>query len=115
MATQYDTLDVLPNRGGARTTKSRVQSTEFTDGYRQRVVTGLHKTLDDLSFSFSGTYDECYTIEQFLKDRVDTAFYFKFMPQEPLRLYSTDADISLQHDGGLRWTVSSTFSKYLGF
>lgn len=111
----YDTLDVIPNRGGSRTTSARVHRTEFTDGYKQKVTIGLHTTLQDLTFSYSGTYQECVDIETFLMQRVNTAFYFRFMPTEPLRLYETANDISLTHDGGLRWTVSATFSQYIGF
>lgn len=112
---QYETLDVIPNRGGARTTTSRAKRTAFVDGYEQKVVVGLHASLQSNSFSYSGTYAECEAIESFLRNNLKTAFYFRFMPQEALRLFETSEDITLTHDGGLRWTVAATFKQYIGF
>lgn len=112
---QYDTLDVIPDRGGARTTTSRAKRTEFVDGYKQKVIVGLHATLSNNTFSYSGTYDDCVAVETFLRDRIGTAFYFRFMPQEPYKLFETSEDITLTHGGGLRWTVAAAFSQYIGF
>lgn len=112
---QYDTLDVLPNRGGVRTSTSRVKRTEFTDGYRQKVIVGLHRVTKGNTFSYSGDITECTNIEKFLNDRVQTAFYFRFLPTDPLSLFETADDVTLTHDGGLRWTVTATFNKYIGF
>lgn len=113
---QYDTLDVVPDRGGARTTTSRAKRTEFVDGYEQKVVVGLHPTIKSNSFSYTGSYDECVDIETFLTERASSAFYFRFMPQEPYRLFEvSDGDITLTHGGGLRWTITASFKQYIGF
>lgn len=111
----YETLDVLPNRGGSRTTTPRAKRTEYVDGYSQKVIVGLHKSTANVSFSYTGTYAKCKEIEDFLNANITTAFYFRFMPSEPYRLYETSDDISLVHEGGLRWTVSATFKQYIGF
>lgn len=111
----YATLNVVPNRGGARNNTSRAKATEFVDGYKQEVIVGLHKSTSTVPFAFSGTYQECFDIEAFFLAAIGTAFYFRFMPQEPLRLYKVGTEFPLQHDGGLRWTISATFEQYIGF
>ena len=111
----YDTLDVIPDRGGTRTNTSRALRKDFVDGYGQKVIVGLSATTTALTFSYTGTYDECTEIETFLLARVKSAFYFRFMPQEPYRLFETANDIQLAHGGGLKWTVTATFNKYVGF
>lgn len=111
----YATLSVVPERGGSRTNKRRGTSTDFVDGYSQEVTAGLHKTIAEVPFSFSGSYDDCKAVEDFFLANTTSPFYFRFMPQEPLRLYRLTGDFTLTHDGGLRWNIAASFRQYIGF
>lgn len=110
----YNTLDVIPDRGGSRETVKRGVVTEFVDGYKQEVISGLKKVNKSIAFAYSGTYTECKDIEAFFDANATVPFYFRFMPQEPARLYKVDAQYSLVHDSGLKWRISANFYEYVG-
>ena len=110
----YNTLNVIPDRGGSRDSQKRGNVVEFVDGYKQEVIHGLKKTNKTINFSYTGTYTECTAIETFFDNNVTVPFYFRFMPQEPLRLYKVQDSYNLVHEGGLKWRITAVFYEYLG-
>lgn len=110
----YATLDVIPDRGGSRTSTKRGTVTEFIDGYKQEVISGLKKVNKGIAFSFTGSYAECKAVEDFFDANATVPFYFRFMPQEPSRLYKVDEQYSFTHEGGLKWRISANFYEYTG-
>lgn len=111
----YETLSVEPERGGTRTQKPRVTSTEFNDGYEQTVTKGLYKQTTEIAFAYSGDYDAVKAVEDFFLRNVNVPFFFRFMPQEPLKLYKTTGEFVMAHDSGLKWKITATFKQYVGF
>jgi len=114
MAVVRATLDVVPDRGGSRDTQKRGTVTEFVDGYKQEVIVGLKKTTKAVAFSFTGSYTECTDVETFFNNNINAPFYFRFMPQEPARLYKISDGFQLVHEGGLKWRITANFYEYVG-
>lgn len=111
----FDTFTGQAERGGQRSTAKLGRQTEFVDGYKQEVVVGLRAISKSVTFSTTGTYDECSAIESFFDSHAKVPFYYRFMPQEPLKLYKLADSYSFEHVSGLTWRISAQFEEYLGY
>jgi len=72
--------DIAPQYNARKTTRSRVNITEFNDGYQHRIKFGLNTRPFVWSLTFNVSETDSDTIETFLEARADDAASFDWTP-----------------------------------
>lgn len=115
--TDYPTLDVYADAGGALNTTSRATETTFLDGYTQTIFVGRKRTTTSLEFTYSNDVDLALPLHDKLNNwlETNTPFYYRYGNVGKLRLYKIKKDsLKLTHGSGVKYSVTATLSEWDG-
>ena len=98
------------DRGYSRTSKQRVLTASFGDGYNQRVLDGINTKEDSFSVSFKNRpYEEVEVIAAYLDLTAVNGFTIKSGTEENIRIIPDGYQISYTYDSV--FSLQSTFKR----
>ena len=113
----YVTLDVLADAGGDISPTARATETAYNDGYTQVVYSGRQRIHDSINFTYSRERAHTQPVYDLLRESIknNTPFYYRFAGTDGAKLYKAKFDsLTHAHVGGLKWSVTATFTEWDG-
>jgi len=71
-----------PTYSATKTSQPKIRTTQFGDGYQQRVTFGLNQNAKEWRLTFNVTEDDADIIEAFLDDRAADGASFDWTPPD---------------------------------
>ena len=101
--------DFVIDRGASRTSKQRILSAKFGDGYEQRVLDGINTKEETFSVSFKNRSSaEINIISDFLDDIVPASFDF-YIDNDTIKVICQD--YSTSYDQTTSYSLSAKFKR----